>query len=326
LRSTSGAVLAALLGAVAAISPATADAAEATSAPTRVCPPSAVVEGPPEIVSPVVAILREHGLGTPSRSCAPPIVKASLVAHSGAGGYRLHVLDAAGHRSDRQVADAATAASLIESWALDEDADLWAPRPVPAASEAVAPPAVLAASDDAGSSVRATAQLGVMGETSISPDGAVWWGAGASACARVRALCIGGRGSISRADTTLEISRALGIAPDLTRTLGGVSAFVAWPIPAGRFWVAPSLGLGAAWLHSNATQAGVTSTTDDVLGRAAAGALVGLTLGKSVSVAFGVGGSAALVLRGDDRATTTTYIPAVPRGLLTAGVGLWYAP
>jgi hypothetical protein len=90
--------------------------------------------------------------------------------------------------------------------------------------------------------------------------------------------------------------------------------------------VAPSLGLGAAWLRSRAMQAGVTSTADDVLARGEVGAAAGVTIGRGWSVGIGLGASVALVMRGDPRQATTTYIPAVPRGFLTTGVGVWYAP
>src|SRR5262249_38713161 len=139
------------------------------------------------------------------------------------------------------------------------------------------------------------------------------------------ALCVGARATVARAETTLEIDRSLGIAPDLQRTLGGVAALVSWPFSVGRFWVAPSLGLGGAWLRSRATQAQYTSTTNDVLARGEAGAVTGVTLGSGWSVALGLGGSVALALHGDDRQGTTTYVPAIPRGFLTAGVSVWYA-
>jgi hypothetical protein len=181
-----------------------------------------------------------------------------------------------------------------------------------------------AATSDLGAAP-AGARFGVAAETSIGGD-AIWWGASARACARLGALCLGGRAAVARADTTLEIDRALGIAPHLTRTLGGLSALASWPISAGRFWVAPSLGLGAAWLRSRATQAGVTSTSDDLLARGDAGAAVGATIGGGWSVALGLDASVALVVDGNDRRGTTTYIPAVPRGFLTTGIGVWYAP
>jgi hypothetical protein len=295
------------------------------------CRPAASVQGPAEIVSPIVAILVGHGVGTAPSSCGARVVQASLEAHSGTEGYKLHVLDAEGHSSDRQVADASTAASLIETWTLAEDADLWVPRPAPGATEGAIPPApeAVAARSAEGSdalSQRARVRFGAQAEMSLSPDSALWWGAGASVCARVRAFCVGGRASVARAETTLEIRPALGIAPDLTRTLSGLSAFAAWTVSAGRFWVAPSLGLGAAWLYSKAAQAGVTSTTNDVLGLGAAGAVTGLTIGRGWSVALGLGGTAALALHGDSRAGTTTYVPTAPHAFFTAGAGVWYAP
>jgi hypothetical protein len=251
-------------------------------------------------------------------------VQASLVANSDGDGYRLHVLDAEGHTNIRQVSDAATAASLIESWAVGEDADVWASR---TRSSASSPEPGRDPQQDRDRAVasQVKAQLGVAAETSVSSADAIWWGGSATACARLGALCVGGRASISRSETTLEIDRTLGIAPDLARTLGGLSALVAWPVSAGRFWVAPSVGVGAAWFRSRATQAGVTSTSDDVLARGDAGAVTGVTIGRGWSVTLALGASVALVVHGDPRQGTTTYLPAVPRGFFTAGVGVGYA-
>ena len=316
-------IVAGLLVGLGAAPSATANAAGSIATAAPACPPAAAVQGPPEIVGPIVAILSSHGIGAASRACGARSVKASLVAYRDAEGYRLQVLDAVGHSNVRQVADAATAASLIESWALGEDAEVWGPRPGVGEGAGLLAQAATSAPDGAAAS--AVVRIGAAAETTIGGD-AFWWGASARACARFGALCLGGRAGVARAETTLEIDRALGIAPDLTRTLGGLSAFVAWPLSAGRFWLAPSLGLGAAWLRSRAFQAQVTSTSNDLLARGDAGAVVGVTLGRGWSVALALDASVALVIDGNDRRGTTTYIPAVPRGLLTTGVGVWYAP
>lgn len=288
------------------------------------CASAAVVKGPDEIVRPIVAILRSHGLETVSRACGAQDVQAWLVADPAADGYRLHVTDGAGRKSARQVTDAATAASLIESWVLTEDAALWTPRAVPAAVHASAETASRTPGTDTAPHIGIG--VGVAAETSISSDEAVWWGAGASACVSIGALCLGGRATFARAETTLEINRALGIAPELTRTLGSISALIARPVSAGRLRFVPSLAVGTTWLRSRAEQAGVTSTTDDLLARGDLGAMTGVAIGRGWSVGVHLGGTLALVLSGDPRQATATYVPAVPRGFLIAGLGVWYAP
>src|SRR5260221_2597261 len=93
----------------------------ATAAGTA-CPPVAIVEGAAEIVTPVAAVLRRRGLRSTPSGCGR-VVRASLVTRPNLKAYSLHIEDGYGRVSDREIADASTAASLIESWAIDEDAD-----------------------------------------------------------------------------------------------------------------------------------------------------------------------------------------------------------
>ena len=207
----------------------------ATAAPP--CPPVAVVQGPPEIVQPIVAILHGHGLSSAPGTCGDRMVNASLAVDADARGYRLRVRDAVGHSSDRRVPDAATAASLIESWALAEDADLWAPPTISPDAEIgrelpAAPPERPAAA----------AHIGLGAEMSLSSDDSVWWGGRATACARVGALCVGGRAGFARTYRTPASDLDPTPGSDLTRTLTDVSALVAWSVRSGRLWATPSLG------------------------------------------------------------------------------------
>ena len=100
------------------------------------CPPTAVVEGAAEIVTPIAAVLRRRGVGPGPSDCGR-VVRASLAARPNLDTYALHIEDGYGRVSDREVADAGTAASLIESWAIDEDADVLAPRVAPVATEII---------------------------------------------------------------------------------------------------------------------------------------------------------------------------------------------
>lgn len=295
-----------------------------TAAPP--CPPVAVVQGPPEIVQPIVAILQGHGLTSAPGTCGDRMVNASLAIDPDARGYRLHVRDAVGHSSDRRVPDAATAASLIESWALAEDADLWAPPAIsPDAGDGLELPA---APPERPAAAGAAAHIGLGAEMSLSTDDAVWWGGRATGCARISALCVGGRAGFARTYRT----PALDSEPDttgseLTRTLTDVSALVAWPIRSGRLWATPSLALGGAWLRSRAALAPWSVTTDDFLARAELGAAAGVTIRGGWSVAAELGGALAAALGSYGReGAAAVYMVGPPRALLRAGVGVWYAP
>src|SRR4029079_3690431 len=72
------------------------------------CPPAAVVQGPPEIVRPTVAILRGHGVTSGTRACGDRMVNASLAIDRDTGGFRLHVRDTVGSSSARRGGAAAT--------------------------------------------------------------------------------------------------------------------------------------------------------------------------------------------------------------------------
>jgi len=318
-----------LLG-VAGAPPGRGAAAETRAAAGSPCPPAADVQGPSEIVQPIVAILRGHGLISEPGGCGDRMVKASLTMDPDARGYRLHVRDAVGHTSDRRVADAATAASLIESWALAEDADLWAAPVAPGIrtedSDRREPPAT--PSEPPGTAA-AAAHIGLGAEVSFSSDDALWWGARATGCARLGALCLGVRAGFARTDTTrvYDWNPDTDVHSDLRRTQVDVSLLVAWSIRVGRLWAAPSLGLGGAWLRSRASLAQLSATTDDFLGRAEVGAAAGVTIHGGWSLAADLGGAVGAVLGGDGReGATATYMPAAPRAFFRAGVGVWYAP
>src|SRR3954469_7855008 len=86
----------------------------ATAATGAGCPPVAIVVGAAEIVTPVAAVLRRRGVRSQPSGCGR-VVRASLVTRPDLKAYSLHIEDGYGRVSDREIADASTAASLIES-------------------------------------------------------------------------------------------------------------------------------------------------------------------------------------------------------------------
>ena len=97
----------------------------------NVCPAAVVVDGASEIAPTVSLILKEHGVGPRPTGCGT-VIRAELTRGVAANTFTLRIVDGYGRSSDRQVASAKDAASLIESWATAEDSDLILPPAFPA--------------------------------------------------------------------------------------------------------------------------------------------------------------------------------------------------
>jgi hypothetical protein len=322
-----GASLLVLLGA--------AGAARAAGA----CPPTAVVVGAAEIVTPIAAVLRRRGVGAGPSDCGR-VVRASLAPRPNLNTYSLHIEDGYGRVSDREVADAGTAASLIESWAIDEDADVLAPRAAPAAIETVtaapAPPPPVALPP---------AKWGVeaLGELATGNDGSTWYGGSAAACGRLGPVCVGGRVRFAR-DPGGNVGNFGGgggggiggmFTGDWSRTRYGGSAIVALPLTRGWLTVAPAIGVGMVRTRS-ALSAAPIEFADHVLsvsaeaGLAVAGALsthwsLVADLGGTLAYPVSGGGGGGAFQNGNDGEAPWDFLPSLPRGLLGLGIGLRYA-
>src|SRR5687768_7867794 len=142
------------------------------------------------MASATAAILRRHGVESTPNSCGGRMVRASLTAGADAHSYALRIEDGFGRTNERLAGDAETAASLIESWVLDEDADLLAPRQVSTLVPAAAPAA--AAEIQASSPVVAPPVVAAprwhllgVGEVSVGTEPATWLGGSATGCHHV---------------------------------------------------------------------------------------------------------------------------------------------
>jgi hypothetical protein len=294
----------------------------AASMPARAetaCPPVAVVGGAPEIAAPVAAILRRRGLQSGPSGCGR-IVHASLAPLPYLKTYSLHIEDSYGRVSNREIADAGTAASLIESWAIDEDSDVLAPRstPVPAASVAAAPSPPAPANE-------AGWRLIGLGELSSATDGSVWYGGGITACGRVGVLCVGGRARIAR-----DGDRGSGeLAGYVSRTRGDAGAVAILPLSRGSLSLAPMFGLGVSWMRSAIPIAPLEMTADDFSVAAEVGVGVARTLTQGWSVTAEVGGVVSAPLASRSSEETFSFLPVAlpvaPRGLLRVALGVQYA-
>jgi len=284
------------------------------------CPPVAIVEGAAEIVTPVAAVLRRRGLRSEPSGCGR-VVRASLVARPGVNAYGLHIEDGYGRVSDREIADASTAASLIESWAIDEDADVLAPRAAPAAiaRAPVAPPAPMSGAPEA-------FRVATRGEVATATDGSVWYGGALAACGRIGLMCLGGRARIARDGGG---DGGGGLTGTLTRTRIDAGAAAALPLSRGAFTLAPAIGVGLYWTRSTVNQVPVEIPVEILVDDLALGVDAGIgaayAVGEHWSVVTELGALFAnpVSSRGDD--PLLDFLPLPPRGFFHVGLGLQYA-
>jgi hypothetical protein len=289
-----------------------------TAAAGTACPPVAIVEGAAEIVTPVAAVLRRRGLRSEPSGCGR-VVRASLVTRPDLKAYSLHIEDGYGRVSDREIADASTAASLIESWAIDEDADVLGPRPAPAPVQTlVAAPPPPAGGAPAGFRVT------TLGEVSTATDGSTWYGGALAACGRVGPICLGGRARIARGGG----DEGGGLPVSLARARTDAGAAVALPLSWGGFTAAPMIGVGLTWTRTTmaTSQVPVQMTSDDYALGVEAG--VGLAFGVSAHWSL-VGELGGLLTRSLSRHgggdVLWDFLPAPPTGFVHVGAGLEYA-
>ncbi|HXI60209.1 MAG TPA: hypothetical protein VNO55_29295, partial [Polyangia bacterium] len=152
-------------------------------------------------------------------------------------------MDDSGRTSTRVFVQSATAASLIESWALDEDALLLAPPMAEPGRQALAtaPPSTLA--DD-----QRWARVHLYGgvETSLGADRSWWMGVAMGACVRSGPLCTGLRGRSTR-DTDVAGASS---SDSVMRTNTEILLASSWLFRAGAFLVEPTAAVGAGWLRT----------------------------------------------------------------------------
>jgi hypothetical protein len=287
-------------------------------APAAACPPSASLRGPEPEVGAVTAHLRADRVLVGDATCRTSAVEVTLARLAPKPGLSLHIRDAYGRVSERQVPDNRTAASVIESWVLDEDGDLIAPPgdPAPGAS----PPAIVASQAPQlpapAMRWRATGAL----EVSAASDGSAWYGGQVTGCRVVGSTCIGGRARVSR-DSGLG---AASDAADIGRTAVELVLVTALPTWTGAVRITPLVGLGAGLTRTSdpSTLANHTVDREELELRAEGSIEATVPIGPRMALVGSVGagwGRFAGRLSGPSMVT-----PNVPGAMLTylrAGLG-----
>jgi hypothetical protein len=293
-------------------------------APARAvpCAATASLEGPTEVTREVAAALRAHGVvvGDPGACAGERAVKATFTQAGSARGYKLHIEDGFGRTSDRVVTDPSIAVSLIESWTVDEDADLLTvPKQPPAA---ITTSVVDAIGVEGGPRFHSWVGLG----GALANDGSLWAGGALLACGRWGRACVGGQLRALR-DTGAAGPTSDGSA---TRTAGDVLLIGALPLTSSRLVVIPSLGAGVGWLRSNVPEEsdGGPTAIDTVGLRAHAAVVLGVALSRRIALALELGGTLAPGARAEssrDRGAAIN-VPAEPKGYLQADLACVLSP
>jgi hypothetical protein len=247
------------------------------------CVASVALEGPTDLTSSIASGLKAHGLSVGTMgTCADRIVRAR-VRHSAGGTYELRIEDGSGRTSDRVLTELGTAVSLIESWAVEEDADLLGG---PAPQGPGAPTAVVEAAT-APNVDRAAAGLHVYGGLggSLGSDRSLSGGGFAGTCARLGRGCLGAEVWVGR-DLGL-----LGDTSDSGTTRFGADLMVmgALPLTHGLWLLMPRIGVGLGWTrtHVDSEEPDMPAQTRNTLGfRGVLGVLGGISVSRGVALAL----------------------------------------
>jgi hypothetical protein len=278
------------------------------SASATPCPARAALEGNPALTAPIARGLRARGVALASElACGGRTVRAVVSSAAPARGYKLHIDDGFGRVSDRLVVETETAVSLIESWVVDEDADLLAVTPTPAPAAAAV--AVATAPSPA---PPAAAPFFVFGgpAATFGTDRSVWGAAILGGCGRVGPLCVGARTSVAR-----DLSLAGESADAGTHRTGAeLLATASLPLERGRLFALPSVGVGAGWMRTaiDAEDNSPGATVDTFGLRAGVSLLTAVKLSDRVALALDVGATAAPGARPPSPEDSMSTAPSLP--------------
>jgi len=307
------------------------------------------LDGDAELGSAVAQALAERGIRVVSSAGTESV---QVHVQPDPAGIRLFIYDRNGHAVERIVANAEVAAAVVESWVRDDLArslldphevsttggapnGTKAPSPAPAtATSGPTPPGIAYAPAHPGARSRPT--VTVVADTSLATDGTLWMGAALGACVRVGRFCVGVdvqfsgdmavSGNVGALYTVVDSSNAACTEPrrKLTRMGGNALMTADLPLRVGAGTLGPGIGLGAAWLSTNAV-------LDQHSGNATT---VGFVAEPRIQFSWPLGwGLAADVgLRADilpfahqKHLTSSGFnLPGEPLGFLHAGIGLRY--
>jgi hypothetical protein len=273
------------------------------------CTTAATLDGDPVVLAPVAAALQEHGVAVNVEGCV------GVRARVERDGAQLTVrIDGGSESITRSVADAASAATVIESWTRS---DVVAPL-----LEIRTPLAEPEASVPIEQRIIVLEPRGIhvftAGETSLASDGTMWVGGSVGACVRLGPMCAAARARFAQVllgphpfDGAIDRhSIEVLLGADLPLSYGGVK-------------FAPGLAGGMGSIHTTfEDEEGLHMGRETGGMRADAHITVSIPLRHKL--AFDLAGSVDVIQQTEIEHTSTMKMPGDPVGFLRVGAGLRY--
>ena len=289
------------------------------------CTPEVRLGGDEALIAEVSRHLHLAGISTTGeRRCVTVVIDLQRDAQ---GAIQLRIADTQGRTTGRRVSGAATAATVIESWARVDlvepmlDADMTAPPALAASSlsrdEAVSPlePPAATAAPGPTSAASPSFAAGMWFGASAANDGSVWADVGLSACIDLKPLCVGAelRGT---ADLD-ELGAAAKLGTDRGGLDGLLTAHFIGALGPQPWQVSPGFGVGFGYIASDVdTDDASEASRSDLTLRVATMARVGFQVSKGFHLAGRLGFEVA--------PTARTRHDRTAEGVLIAGVPRWY--
>lgn len=212
------------------------------------CPPSALVDGDASVQE-IKSALTSLGVAVAPAPAVCEQIQATVT--SSAGRYHVVIRDGAGRVEDRDAPDARLAAQLIETWARgDLVAGLLEPAEAPRIDYPAGPPPTSVQTQAFAPSEQTRLGIDARAELGASEDGAIWYGARASA-----------RRGLGPIDALLAARLSLSAhqpAPrqSIAQRLGfELMVGAELPLAVGPLELAPGLALGLGVLNTRRAQA-----------------------------------------------------------------------
>ncbi|HEU4733303.1 MAG TPA: hypothetical protein VFT22_35670 [Kofleriaceae bacterium] len=287
------------------------------------CPPAVVLAGDEAVVAPVRAQLGAHGIADETARC--PGLHARVERRGPLLVVGIEGPD--GAPIEREVREAATAATVIESWARsDVAAPLLAARELPEADEAAAigAPVVAASSraEQPGPPGASGIQLFGAEETSVASDRTVWQGLSLGACVMLGPVCAAARvhgGKVISKPSSWE---------GLRRKGAEVYAGIDIPIALGRTRLTPGFAAGYGMILTHRGSDGDRMGVEISGPRAEAHAAFSLPLSAHIAIDLVLTATLTqateIESHGQQTFDPTIEFPSEPRAFVRFAVGVRY--
>ncbi len=210
------------------------------------CRPAVILVGDAITIQEIAAVLRVPVVDAPRENC--PTERADVERVDVAGrpsALRISITDADGRRTERQVSDVATAATVIESFAIVEGTAPAIHAVSRTTRDPEQPPIAITRNI---AIAQARGAIGVALESAVATDRSIWFGIAASGCVQLGPTCVGGQA---------RVARDAAIAGDAkqtssSRTSADLLFTVDVPLNLAVLTITPGAGLGVGWMRGRA--------------------------------------------------------------------------